>query len=164
MTIQDRVKKYIALDWNATLGLGIFFLLGGVRGVLVVIAFMLVISVVGYAFLLFEFKNRSDLVEDGTLGSDHWLITFFCKYGWHTRGVVEIEELKTQEARWWAMAGSKDLEKRIGRSHCVHCRKELWVSSFLAMDKHNKGKPYWALMDKKECEEFEKTQRGEYVL
>lgn len=154
------MKKYLTLDWNAVLGLGIFFLLGGVKAVLVVLAFMLVISVVGHAVLLFEFKNRSDLVEDGTFRSDHWLIKFFCKHGWHTRGGVEIEESKTEVTRFWLMEGSRDLEARVGKASCVSCGKDLLVHSFKSMDRINRGRPYWTLMDRKECEDFEKAQQG----
>jgi len=147
--------------WQFWAVLLVGFLLGGVRTSLIFLGFMIAILVLGVVVSVLSFTDRPDLVRAGTFENNHWLIQLLCRIGQHTRGDVVLENPKTFEARLWLMEGSRDLEARVGRANCVSCQKDLLVHSFKAMDRINNGRPYWTLMDKKDCEEFEKVQRGE---
>ncbi len=122
------------------------YLLGGLMTMLLFLEIMIVVILLNIIAILLIPKERSEAVEAGFVYKNHWLIKFFCSHKWHTWGAVDIQEPKNLLGRSFLGYVGGVHEKRVGKSYCVGCGKELWLLSFVSMDERNKGKPYWALM------------------
>ncbi len=146
----------IRMTWQFWAVLAVGYLLGGWRTVLSFLVFMVIVLLLNLipGFLLFQ--GRSKVVEAGLVSKDNWLIRLLCSCGLHTRGSVQVEEPKSFSAKDWLRVGHRRLEKRVGKSQCVCCEKELIVKSYKAFD--NNGIPGWDEMEAEDYLEYQKAQ------
>lgn len=132
--------------WQFWAILAFGYLAGGLMGMLIFLEIMLAVLLLNIIAILLIPMPRSEAVRDGLLNKDCWLIKFFCRQGKCTWGEVEIQEPKNLLGRSFLGYAGGAHEKRVGKSYCVGCGKELWLLSYVNLDKINKGKPYWGLL------------------
>ena len=138
--------------WQFWAILAFGYLLGGAHAVLVFFAIMMAILALNIVAIFLMVEVRSSFVEKQLIYPDSWIVRWLCSYRSHTRGAVTVELPVTDHEKSFLHPWSKTIAQRVGTSHCVYCKKELFLQSFVCLDKD--GVLYWSEMDPQAYAEY----------
>ncbi|MBU6142227.1 hypothetical protein KGO95_03905 [Patescibacteria group bacterium] len=145
--------------WQFFVILAVAFCFGGMRGALIAFGIMMAIVALSLGIYLLTFEDRAAFVQGGVVRSDGIVIRLLCKLGMHTHGEVTEAKPLTKAAKKVLHVDEEDVlvspypvvrrkyesvfAQRAGMAHCVCCKKELLLNSFLYCDRD--GRPRWRL-------------------